>query len=97
MLTMKIYTVYVDDNFHHGDENERIKLGDFDTREKALAACIEVVERYFEIIDKGKYSYDELWQGYMTYGEDPFISNDDEGCHFSAWDYAKKRCAEYAK
>ncbi|MBN1370143.1 MAG: hypothetical protein JW954_07915 [Dehalococcoidaceae bacterium] len=93
---MKKYSVYVDDNFHNGDEKERYHLGDFDTREEAVATCKMKVEEYFEEIEKGKYSFEELWEGYMMYGEDPFISNDDEGEHFSAWEYAKKRCREYA-
>jgi len=93
---MPKYVVYVDDNYHIGDESERYKLGEFETREEALAACKRKVDEYFERIDKGKYSYGELWQGYMLYGEDPFISNDDKQPAFSAWNYAKERCREYA-
>ena len=32
---MPKYHVYVDDNFHNGDEEERYRLGEFDTREDA--------------------------------------------------------------
>jgi hypothetical protein len=90
------YEVYVDDNFHNGDEKERYRLGIFNTREEAVAACAAKVEEYFERIEKGKYSFKELWEGYMMYGEDPFISNDDGSEKFSAWNYAKTRCAEHA-
>jgi hypothetical protein len=90
------YVVYVDDNFHHGDESERYKLGEFGTREEAVAACRAKVDGYFERIEKGKHSFKELWEGYMLYGEDPFISNDDPKARFSAWGYAKQRCMEYA-
>jgi hypothetical protein len=93
---MDKYGVYVDDNYHQGDEKERYFLGEFATREAALAACVAKVEEYFERIEKGKYSFQELWEGYMLYGEDPFIINDDPGQKFSAWDYAKQRCREYA-
>jgi hypothetical protein len=92
---MDKYKVYVDDNFHHGDENERYLLGEYDTREAALAACIAKVEEYFERLEKGKYSFQELWDGYMMYGEDPFIINDDPRERFSAWKYAKQRCREF--
>jgi hypothetical protein len=96
ILTMDKYIVYVDDNFHSGDESERYKLGEFETREEAIAACKSKVEEYFERIEKGKYSFKELWEGYMMYGEDPFISNDDNENRFSAWGYAKQRCLEHS-
>ncbi len=90
------YLVYVDDNFHSGDESERYKLGEFETREEALAACKQKVEEYFERIKRGEHSFQELWEGYMLYGEDPFIINDDDADRFSAWEYAKQRCQEYS-
>jgi hypothetical protein len=93
---MKKYTVCVDDNFHDGDESERYKLGEFETREEAIIACKQKVDEYFERIEKGKYSFKELWEGYMLYGEDPFIANDDINIKFSAWTYAKERCKEHA-
>ena len=93
---MEKYLVYVDDNFHNGEESERYKLGEFETREEAIAVCKQKVDEYFERIEKGKYSFKELWEGYMLYGEDPFISNDDNEIKFSAWAYAKERCMEYA-
>ena len=94
---MDKYQVFVDDNFHIGDEKERYKIGEYDTREEAVSKCKEIVERYFQKIKKGQHSYIELWEGYMVFGEDPFIFNDDPGCQFSAWDYAKERCHEFAK
>jgi len=93
---MEKYLVFVDDNFHNGEESERYKLGEFETREEAIAVCKQKVDEYFEIIEKGKHSFKELWEGYMLYGEDPFISNDDNEIKFSAWAYAKERCMEYA-
>lgn len=33
------YTVFVDDNFHYGEEEERYKLDEFDTCEETVAAC----------------------------------------------------------
>lgn len=93
---MERYRVCVDDNYHSGDENERYELGNFDTREEALAACRAKVDEYFERIEKGRYSFRELWDGYKLYGEDPFIINDDSEDRFSAWEYARQRCLEYA-
>lgn len=93
---MPKYIVYVDDNYHFGDESERYKLGEFETREEALVACKNKVDEYFERLKKGEHTYQELWEGYMLYGEDPYIFNDDSGIKFSAWEYAKERCREYA-
>lgn len=90
------YLVYVDDNYHYGDENERYKLGEYETREEAISACKRKVDEYFERIQRGQFTFKELWEGYMMYGEDPFISNDDNESRFSAWDYAKQRCGEHS-
>ena len=94
---MKRYVVKVDDNFHQGDESERYTLGDYDTREQAISACKQKVEEYFENIKKGEYPFAEIWEGYLLYGEDPFIANDDCTERFSAWEYAKEKCWEYAR
>jgi len=90
------YIVYVDDNFHFQDETERYRVGEFDSCDEALTVCKEIVDEYFERLEKGKSSFKELWDGYMLYGEDPFISTSDPECKFSAWDYAKERCMEFA-
>ena len=31
---------------------------------------------------------------YTQFGEDPYVISDDVGCAFSAWGYARLRCAE---
>ena len=90
----KKYVVYVDDNFHYRDESERYKLGDFETCEEAVTACKKIVDEYFERGYEKGISFKELYGGYTTFGEDPFIVSDDEKCRFSAWDYAKKRSRE---
>jgi hypothetical protein len=87
------YEVFVDDNFHHADEEERYKLGEFETCEAAVAACKAIVEEYLS----GDHTYetaDDLYRSYTLFGEDPWIASDDGDCHFSAWDYAETRCAE---
>ncbi len=37
-------------------------------------------------------TFKDMWEGYMMFGEDPFIESDDPECKFSAWSYAKERC-----
>ena len=89
------YVVYIDDNFHYMEEGSRIKLGQFEICEEAVNACKGIVEEYFSKLES-KHSFKELWEGYMLYGEDPFIVTDDANCKFSAWDYAKQRCKEFS-
>ena len=93
------YTVYVDDNFHYRDESARCKHTEFDSCAEAIEECKKIVEEYFDRLrgSEGKISFEELWQGYQMYGEDPFIVTEDATCKFSAWDHAKQRCLEMAR
>ena len=90
----KKYEVYVDDNFHFLDESKRYRLGEFKTCEEAVAACKKIVDDFLEKGYKKGMSFKELYEGYTGFGEDPFIISGDKTCFFSAWTYAKKRCAE---
>jgi hypothetical protein len=91
----KRYSVYVNDNFHYMDESERYKLGDFDDCQSAVAACKRIVDEFLDGCDTNRGAA-ELFTQYTTFGEDPWISSDDASCKFSAWQYAKERCAELA-
>jgi hypothetical protein len=90
----KKYRVFVDDNFHFNDENERYKLDEFDSCEKAISACKRIIDEFMEKAYKKGMNFSELYGGYINFGEDPFIQSDDEKCEFSAWTYAKKRSQE---
>jgi hypothetical protein len=85
------YTVYVDDNFHHGDESERYTLGEFRDRDAAVAACRKIVDEFLEE-NLGK--FDDVMATYLMFGDDPFIISDDPECKFSARDYARVRVKE---
>jgi len=85
------YTVFVDDNFHYMDEDERYTLGVFATPEEAIAACRSIVDGC--IGSEPGATAETLFKNYAMFGEDPFIV---PGVGFSAWDYAKRRCAELA-
>ena len=82
------YTVYVDDNFHYMDENERYKLGEFDNCAAAIAACKQIVDEFL-LPNLGQ--SDDLLVTYVMFGEDPFIMTEDPDCKFSARDYARER------
>lgn len=88
------YTVFVDDNFHIGEEEERYKLGEYDSCQEAVEACKKIVDEFLNTEFKEGMSFKELWEGYMMFGEDPFIQEGDSNCRFSAWNYAKQRCME---
>lgn len=94
---MAKYTVYVDDNYHFMDESERVNAGVFDSAEEAIAKCKKIVDEYFTRIKPGEHSYAEIWSGYQTYGEDPFVISGGAKVDFSAWDYAKERARELSR
>ena len=93
------YSVYVDDNYHFTDEDERYKLGDFATLDEAVAACKSMVDQFLKLEappDAGVTAADRYAQ-YTGFGPDPFIVSDDPDVGhpgFSAWDYANERCQQ---
>ncbi len=88
------YRVLIDDNFHYMDEEERCHGGDFDTLEEAIVYCRKIVDDYLARAFKPDMSAEALYSSYTSFGEDPFIAGHDPRTTFSAWDYAKARCAE---
>jgi hypothetical protein len=91
----KTYTVFVDDNFHYMDESERYKLGEFPDCASAMAACKKIVDEF--LTSSGANNDAGLYNQYVTFGEDPWISSDDSECKFSAWNYARERAKELAQ
>ena len=88
------YKVLVDDNFHYMDEDERYCAGEFPDAESALADCRRIVDECLESAYRPGMSAAQLWEGYVGFGEDPFIvSVGSPEVKFSAWDYARQRCA----
>jgi hypothetical protein len=82
------YAVYLDDNFHYMDEDERHKLGEFDDCAAAIAACEQIVDEFL-LPNRGQ--CEDLFATYLMFGDDPFILTDDPNCKFSARDYARER------
>gem|GEM_PF-692242 len=89
-----LYTVYVDDNYHHGDQTYRYKVGAFSDCEFAIAACRKIVDEFF--VTHRNATAQDLFDSYRMFGEDPFILTKDKRCVFSAWKYAEQRCQELA-
>jgi hypothetical protein len=89
------YVVYVDDNFHYMNEEERSKSGGYATLEEAVSKCQRIVDEFLESAHKPGMSSKELYDQYCMFGEDPFIRG--PASDFSAWDYAKRRCDELCR
>ena len=83
-METKKYIVMVDDNFHHMDESERYKHGEYDTVEEAISECKRIVEDSINYKEGDK--MDELLSNYAMFGDDPFIV---EYRDFSAREYAR--------
>jgi hypothetical protein len=90
------YRVFVDDNFHYMDESERYELGEFDSCASAIAACKRIIDEFLVGQDAVEKTEEQLWKLYTAFGDDPFIATTDNQCKFSAWDYARQRCAQIA-
>jgi hypothetical protein len=94
---MAQYSVYVDDNFHYMDEDERYKLADFPDCASATAACQGIVDDFLVHAAQEKAcTATELYSQYTAFGEDPWIQTDDPNCRFWARPYAEARCRELA-
>jgi hypothetical protein len=87
------YTVCVDDNFHYMDESERYSLGEFATAAQAVETCQKIVDEFLRQGFKPGMKWQDLYEGYVGFGEDPFIVGEPP-VRFSAWDYARRRCVE---
>jgi hypothetical protein len=87
------YSVLIDDNFHHTNENERHTLGSFPTLEAAIAACRDVVDQSLDHLLEPGMTAEALYDSYKHFGDDPFIAGEPPST-FSAWNYAKRRAAE---
>ena len=84
------YTVYVDDNFHNRDAEERYILGVYETEEEAVNAAKMIVDEFLLTNNGPKSTANDLYELYCGFGEDPWITY----LNFNAWDYAKLRCTE---
>jgi hypothetical protein len=90
----KRYVVIIRENSHYQDASENYLHGSFDHCDEAVAACRRIVDEYLADAHRPGMPVDALYELYMHFGEDPYVISDDAGCKFSAWDYAKLRCAE---
>lgn len=89
-----MFAVFVADNFHYMDADETYMHGQFETWPEAVAAARRIVDRCLAEYHKPGMSADALFTQYTLFGDDPSITPVAAGEElFSAWDYAKQRCA----
>jgi hypothetical protein len=86
------YEVFVDNNFHSFNEDERYFLGEFSTADQAIEACKEIVDKFLYSRYKPGMKPEQLNNIYRLVGEDPFIKHSGNELLFSAWDYANEKC-----
>lgn len=81
-------------------EDERWCLGEFASYGEALIAARHLVEDFFSSA-KPEQTAEELYDGYTSFGDDPFIvafgGADQPMSLFSAWEYAKHLASEWEK
>jgi hypothetical protein len=96
------YQVYAEDNFHSLHTGERHALGEFDSAQAATTACRRLVDTFLRDNYRAGMSAHELYETYVSLGEDPFIVSArptaaEPSVRFCAWDYAKARSEEVAR
>jgi hypothetical protein len=89
------YRVLVDDNFDYMNSEARWTAGEFKTADTAIAKCKSMVDEDLAHLHEPGMTADALYQAYTSFGDDPFVvaPKGAETVTFSAWDYAKERCA----
>src|SRR3989338_6236536 len=90
----KTYTLFVEENAHHG-ENSAYQVGSFSSYQEALNRAKQIVDDFLNTETPSNLKAEELFKKYTLFGEDPFIIPNDE--NFSAWDYARQRCQVLCK
>lgn len=87
------YIVLVGDNYHYMDDDSEYQEGRYRTWEEAVERCKGIVDACLKHLHEPGMSAGRLWSQYVMFGEDPFVVPRD-GVGFSAWKYARRRCAE---
>ena len=88
-----MFVVRVADNFHYMDDDESHVHGEFATWPEAVGAARQIVDRCLEHEHRPGMAATELYDQYVSFGDDPYITPVPPGERFSAWEYAKQQCA----
>lgn len=88
-----MFVVRVADNFHYADEEEAYTHSEHETWEAAVATARRLVDLSLAEHYHPGMSAQALYGWYVAFGDDPYIASPPPGEAFSAWDYARQRCA----
>lgn len=73
---MAKFELFVDDNCHHMDDDERYLHGTYDTYEEAVAATKKIIDNCLAGVDHTGMTSEQLYSGWAHYGDNPFIVGD---------------------
>lgn len=91
-------TVRVRENAHYMDDRAAYTIGPYASYAEAEAVCRKMVDQFLAGNAKPGIAANELFGLYTTFGEDPsVVGGAAADVHFSAWDYAKRRCGEMCR
>jgi len=90
--TQVTYTIRIDDNYDYMDKEARYTHGEYRTLDEALKEAKAIVDDYLSSTYTSGMTAEALYQSYTCFGDDPFIVGPGHNL-FSAWEYAKARCA----
>ena len=86
------YVVMVDDNFHFMDKGSRYRVGDFADAGAVIDHCRRIVDEYLASALQPGTAAGELYESYVTFGEDPYICCVDvPAVTFRAWEYVRSQ------
>ena len=86
------YRVLLADNFHFGEEG--VEHGEYASHDEAVAECRRILDEELAWYRRPGMTAADLYEGWIGFGSDPFVSPDDGKARFSAREYAWKRCQE---
>jgi len=78
------YKVFVDDNYHYGDEGERYETASYKSLQEAINQCEEITIKSLTDLYEHGITADDLKAQWSMFGEDPFIRGADISVPFSA-------------
>jgi len=87
MNVTKKYQVFIDDNFHYADEDERIAAGSFASLGEAIERCKEITIRSLKDLYEKGMTPEGLHTQWIMFGDDPFIVGGDGPVPFSAREF----------
>jgi len=88
------YSVFVDDNYHYGDESERVAHGKFRKLDDAIAACRKITRDSLRSFYEPGMTVDKLKAQWLLFGDDPFIRGSDVSVPFSARQYLSEELCQ---